>query len=142
MIVTSSSNGNTPTYWVTTSGPQGSAANLPTAASAVISAANYSNPGQGRRTASSGLLMNIGYLNSQDEISDELTARPASAGAAAVTSGLPESSVLYDYPPITHGATTNQVSSLSSRHRGVSLRKQHSVSCASSQHCCENNQKV
>lgn len=139
MIVTSSSNGNTPTYWVTTSGPpQGSVANLPSvAANAVISAANYSNAG--RRTASSGLLMNIGYLNGQDEISDELTARPASAGAAA---GLPETSVLYDYPPaVTHGATTNQVSSLSSRHRGVSLRKQHSVSCTSSQHCCENNQK-
>lgn len=94
--------------------------------------------------------MNIGYLNGQppggavgpggtdSELGDELSPlpRPASAGAAAVVSGYHESNVLYDYPPsnMPHQSTTVHNNS-SSRHRGVSLRKQHSVSCAS--HCCE-----
>ena len=103
--------------------------------------------------------MNIGYLNNghppltgaggggqpgtDSELGDELSPlpRPASAGAAAVVSGtvpsgLHENSVLYDYPP-SLSAVTHVQNNSSSRHRGatLSLRKQHSVSCAS--HCCE-----
>ena len=74
--------------------------------------------------------------------------RPASAGAAAViaasqqcngpaSSSAPEDTVLYDYPPL---AGLHHVKPASSRHRGVNLRKQHSVSCAS--HCCENQPQV
>ena len=138
MIVTSSSNA-TPTYWVTNTPVQGACNSAGMFESSIL---------QQQRTASSGLLMNIGYLNNghgppnamgpgtDSELGDELSPlpRPASAGAAAVVSGaagLHENSVLYDYPP------SLSVHVNSSRHRGtsLSLRKQHSVSCAS--HCCE-----
>ena len=138
MNVTSSSN-NTPTYWVTNTPGRNPCNPVYSGGCGIY---------EGRRTASSGLLMNIGYLNGQppggavggtgtdSELGDELSPlpRPASAGAAAVVSGYHENSVLYDYPPsMSHQSTT--VQNNSSRHRGVSLRKQHSVSCAS--HCCE-----
>ena len=117
--------------------------------------------GGARRTGSSGLLMNIGYLGSTNttsitsEAGDELAPlpRPASAGAAATPAdSFDRDDVLYDYPPavppmLTSGSGGHAASApgggkrhgphhgRSSRHRGVSLRKQHSVSCAS--HCCE-----
>lgn len=130
MIVTSSSSNNMPTYWVSTQDP------LPPS---VL-------PQQQRRTASSGLLMNIGYLDNgstpvtASEAADTLSMlpRPASAGAAAALvnggGGAEDSTLLYEYPPSVSGAATP------SRHRGVSLRKQHSVSCAS--HCCDQVPKV
>ena len=90
--------------------------------------------------------MNIGYLDNgstpvtASEAADTLSMlpRPASAGAAAALvnggGGAEDSTLLYEYPPSVSGAATP------SRHRGVSLRKQHSVSCAS--HCCDQVPKV
>ena len=140
-MIVSSTSINTPAYWVTNTPVQ--------ARNSDIYETSLNGLVQQRRTASSGLLMNIGYLNNghgppnamgpgtDSEIGDELSPlpRPASAGAAAVVSGsagLHENSVLYDYPP----SLAVHVNS-SNRHRGTmqSLRKQHSVSCAS--HCCE-----
>ena len=131
MIVTSSSN-NTPTYWVS---------HDPTPPTVLPTATAVTQPQ--RRTASSGLLMNIGYLDNgstpvtASEAADTLSAlpRPASAGAAAVMA--PEDTLLYEYPP---SAATLKTSTPASRHRGVNLRKQHSVSCAS--HCCDQVPKV
>jgi len=140
-MIVSTSSINTPAYWVTNTPVQ--------ACNSDIYETSLNGLVQQRRTASSGLLMNIGYLNNghgppnamgpgtDSELGDELSPlpRPASAGAAAVVSGsagLHENSVLYDYPP----SLAVHVNS-SNRHRGTmqSLRKQHSVSCAS--HCCE-----
>jgi hypothetical protein len=136
LIVTSASNSNnTPTYWLATMNMTG----VPPATSMSCYPALPAEDTVGsivakRRTASSGLLMNIGYLDKPPteagttESNDELTPlpRPASAGAAAEV-------VLYDYPPMTSGSAVR--TSAASRHRGVNLRKQHSVNCAS--HCCE-----
>ena len=137
MIVTSSSNNITPTYWVSTHDPTLTPSVLP--------------PGsahQQRRTASSGLLMNIGYLDNgstpvtASEAAETLSTlpRPASAGAAAaLVNG--EDTLLYEYPPsVTLASAPVKAGTASSRHRGVNLRKQHSVSCAS--HCCEQVPKV
>ena len=134
MIVTSSSSNNMPTYWVSTHDP------LPPS---VLPQSSH----QQRRTASSGLLMNIGYLDNgstpvtASEAADTLSMlpRPASAGASTALvnggggGGGEDSTLLYEYPPSVSAATP-------SRHRGVSLRKQHSVSCAS--HCCDQVPKV
>lgn len=67
--------------------------------------------------------MNINYLDHNREGEQDLLPRPASAGAGPIQATPTHEVPVYDYPP--------------SRHRGI--RKQHSVSCASS-HCCE--QKV
>ncbi len=149
-IITSSSilsNGvNTPTYWVNghvASAVGAAAPATATFATPMSSAYNTMvQPQAGiqqRRTASSGLLMNIGYLDQTDPAQEEnLIPRPASAGAMhQPATASAEQTVLYDYPASKAGQR-----SAAGRHRGlVSLRKQHSVSCASS-HCCENGQKL